>query len=138
MGGDFMGGENSRRRGLVDPDFALAYNPKNVRYCRRMRRAMTPAESRLWHEYLKFYPFRVLRQRPIDHYIVDFYCARLKLVIEVDGARHFTRDGRAYDATRTAVLRSYGLQVVRFSNDEVLYRWESVCRRLTALAPPPE
>jgi very-short-patch-repair endonuclease len=55
---------------------------------------MTPAEKRLWYGYLRAFKFRVLRQRPIDNFIVDFFCAQLKLVIEVDGEGHFTNDGR--------------------------------------------
>jgi very-short-patch-repair endonuclease len=55
---------------------------------------MTPAERKFWSGYLRTFKFRVLRQRPIDNFIVDFFCAQLKLVIEVDGESHFTNDGK--------------------------------------------
>ena len=91
---------------------------------------MTEAETKLWLGYLKKFKFRVLRQRPIDHFIVDFYCAALKLVIEVDGDRHFTTDGSAYDEERTQVLEGYGLSVIRFTNQEVLNNFDSVCQKI--------
>jgi len=53
---------------------------------------MTPAEKKLWYSYLRDFKFRVLRQKPINNFIVDFYCAKLKLVIEIDGDSHFTND----------------------------------------------
>ena len=72
----------------------------------------------------------MLRQRPIDNFIVDFYIASLKLVIEVDGASHFTEEGRARDAARTRILEGYGLRVVRFTNGEVMRNIEGVCEVL--------
>jgi len=73
---------------------------------------------------------RVLRQRPIDNLIVDFYCAKLKLVIEVDGESHFTEQGKQYDSQRTSILEGYGLKVVRFTNLEVLQDFAAVCEQL--------
>ncbi len=81
---------------------------------------MTQAEKALWYGYLKAFKFRVLRQRPIDHLIVDFYCPQLQLVVEVDGDSHSIGDGRERDLERTKVLEGYGLKVLRFTNDEVL------------------
>ena len=75
----------------------------------------------------------MLRQRPIDNFIVEFYCAALRLVIEIDGDSHFTEQGKAYDAERTSVLEGYGLVVVRFTNVEVLQDFEGVCWRLECL-----
>jgi very-short-patch-repair endonuclease len=97
---------------------------------------MTPAERQLW-EYLKHAPYRFLRQRPIDHFIVDFYCPALRLVIEVDGEQHYTEEGKAYDAERDTILQSYGLRVVRFRNEEVLRHFESVRRRIEAAFESP-
>ena len=97
---------------------------------------MTPAEKKLWYSYLRTFKFRVLRQRPIDNFIVDFFCAGLKLVIEVDGASHFTDEGRDYDWEKTQILEGYGLKVLRFTNDEVLQDWEGVCRRIEEKIPP--
>jgi very-short-patch-repair endonuclease len=77
-------------------------------------------------EYLRNFKYRVLRQRSIDNYIVDFYCAKLKLVIEVDGDSHFNEEAQAYDEQRTRILEGYGLRVLRFTNTEVLQNFEAV------------
>ena len=117
-------------------NFHLPYNPDLVAKARELRKNMTPAEKKLWYDYLRNFKFRVLRQRPIAFFIVDFYCAALKLVIEVDGDSHFTEAGRAYDTERTAILEGYGLKVIRFTNDEVLHNFEAVCDRLEGSIPP--
>jgi very-short-patch-repair endonuclease len=118
-----------------DTDFHLPYNRQLVEKAKELRKNMTPAEKRLWYGYLKTFKFRVLRQRPIDNFIVDFFCAQLRLVIEVDGESHFTDDGKDYDWERTQILEGYGLKVLRFSNDEVLQDWEGVCRRIEEEIP---
>ncbi len=117
-------------------NFHLPYNPDLVAKARELRKNMTPAEKKLWYEYLRNFKFRVLRQRPIAFFIVDFYCAALKLVIEVDGDSHFTEAGIAYDTKRTAILEGYSLKVIRFTNDEVLHNFEAVCDRLEGSIPP--
>lgn len=91
---------------------------------------MTTAEKKLWLHYLNQFKFRVLRQRPIDHFIVDFYCATLKLVIEIDGDSHYTIEGLAYDEERTQILEGYGLSIVRFTNQEVMNNFDAVCQRI--------
>lgn len=110
----------------------MPYNPALVEQARELRKNMTPAESKLWFCFLRNFKFRVLRQRPIDHFIVDFYCAALKLVIEVDGAEHFTVDGQACDDQRTQVLEGYGLTVIRFSNNHIENEFDSVCEKINA------
>jgi len=92
-----------------------------------MRRCPTPAEKKLWNLYLKSFRVRVLRQRPIDHFIVDFYCAALQLVIEVDGDVHESEQAQVYDEGRSKIFHSYGLQVVRVTNAEVLGEFDRVC-----------
>lgn len=114
--------------------FHLPYNSNLVEKARELRKNMTPAERKLWYGYLRTFKFRVLRQRPIAFFIVDFYCAALKLVIEVDGAYHFTEAGRIYDAKRTNILEGYGLTVIRFTNDEVLHNFDAVCDRIEGLS----
>jgi very-short-patch-repair endonuclease len=94
---------------------------------------MTAAERRIWYDYLRLQPVRVLRQRPIDNFIVDFYCASRKLVIEIDGDIHSVKDAEERDILRTEILESYGLTVVRFTNAEVLNEFESVCEKLNLL-----
>jgi very-short-patch-repair endonuclease len=114
-------------------DFHLPYNADLVFRARAMRKNPTPAERKLWQDYLRPLPVRTLRQRPIAHFIVDFYCAALRLVIEVDGDGHFTEEGRAYDAERSRILEGYGLRIVRFTNREVLEDFAGVCQRINAL-----
>ena len=99
-----------------------------------MRRNPTPAEKKLWEEYLKTFPHRVLRQRPIEHFIVDFYCAALRLVIEVDGAVHLSESAQSYDAERTNELEKYGLQVIRFTNEQVMSNFDRVCQQIAEIA----
>ena len=119
-----------------DTDFHLPYNQQLVEKAKELRKNMTPAEKRLWYGYLRTFKFRFLRQRPIDNFIVDFFCAQLRLVIEADGESHFTDDGKDYDWERTQILEGYGLKVLRFTNDEVLKDWEGVCRRIEEEIPP--
>ena len=112
------------------------YNSKLVDRSREFRKNATPAERVLWEKYLRRFPFRVLRQRPIANFIVDFYCAALKLVIEVDGDSHDSVLAQVYDAERTAVLEGFGLTVIRFTNDEVLGNFEGVCLQIEGMIPP--
>ena len=123
-------------RDRQDNNFYLPYNSDLVEKAKQLRKNMTAAEKKLWYGYLRTFKFRVLRQRPIAFFIVDFYCAALKLVIEVDGDSHFTEVGKAYDAERTRILEDYGLKVIRFTNDEVLNNFEGVCQRIESLIPP--
>ena len=94
---------------------------------RKLRRDMTPHERKLWYLFLRTYPVKIYKQRIIGKFIVDFYCASAKLVIEVDGSQHFEEFGREYDAMRTAFLESYGLRVVRYSNREIDREFRAVC-----------
>lgn len=86
---------------LNSTDFHLPYNPQLIARAKELRQNPTPAEKKLWQSCLRAFPLRVLRQRPIDHFIVNFYCAALKLVIEIDGESHFIDEAHAYDAERS-------------------------------------
>lgn len=126
-----------KQRGLISTGFHVPYNPRLMERARDLRRHMTPAESKLWFEYLQGFKYPVLRQKPIDNYIVDFYCAKLRLVIEIDGDSHFTDEGKSYDEERTIILESYGLRVLRFSNTDVQDNLEVVCRNIDGIPLPP-
>ena len=93
-----------------------------------LRQNMTRQEKHLWYDFLRYYPEKIYKQRIIDNFVVDFYCHRARLVIELDGAQHFTSQGKAHDAARTAVLEKYGIVVLRFSNNDVDKRFGNVCR----------
>ena len=97
---------------------------------RRLRREMTPHERKLWYLFLRQYPVKIYKQRIIGRYVVDFYCASAKLVIEVDGSQHYDPQGKAYDAERSGFLTDLGLRVLRFSNREIDREFRSVCEQI--------
>jgi very-short-patch-repair endonuclease len=119
------------------------YHDNLVALARVNRKNPTPAEYKMWSEILRrrqLTGFKFLRQKPIDGYIVDFYCAALALVIEIDGDSH--ADKVEYDNERTRILNAYDLQVIRYTNDEVLFNPQSVYLHLmeqirTRLEVPP-
>ena len=98
---------------------------------------MTLTERKPWNECLSLLEVRVYRQRPIDNFIVDFYCSSRKLVIEVDGDSHAVEDAKVYDQERTNVLNGYGLRVVRFTNQEVMSEFEGVVLKIAELVKTP-
>ena len=100
---------------------------------RKLRREMTPHERKLWYLFLKSYPIKIYKQRIIGKFIVDFYCASAKLVIEIDGSQHYEKQGLASDQERTAILESYGLKVVRYSNREIDREFSAVCEDIISL-----
>ena len=92
-----------------------------------LRHNMTRQEKHLWYDFLKNYPIKIYKQRIIDNFIADFYCHKAHLVIELDGSGHYTNEGVLRDETRTAILKQYGLFVLRFSNKDVDDNFEGVC-----------
>ena len=95
-----------------------------------LRKQMTKEERHLWYDYLKSYPVQFKRQYPIGCYIVDFYCYRGRLVVELDGAQHCEPSAVAYDRKRTEYLRQKGLYVLRFSNRDVMEQFRSICETI--------
>ncbi len=100
---------------------------------RRLRRDMTSHERKLWYLFFQKYPVKIYKQRIIGKYIVDFYCASAKLVIELDGSQHYETEGAAYDAERSQYLEAHGLKVLRFSNWDVDRNFREVCERIHAV-----
>ena len=103
------------------------FNTRNLNKAKRLRREMTKQERHLWYDFLKDYPVHFYRQRPIDGYIVDFFCFDASLVIELDGEQHGEPEALEYDRIRTEQLKSYGLTVLRFANGDVDRGFEGVC-----------
>ena len=97
---------------------------------RELRNHQTPEEKRLWYDFLRNYPEKILRQKIIDNYIVDFYCSKAKLAIELDGIQHFTKNGKAQDKARTEILEAHGVAVIRFKNEEVWQNFENICNEI--------
>jgi len=92
----------------------LPYNKALKARARELRNNPTMAENKLWHSCLKNHKYNFLRQKPIDNFIVDFYCSKLKLVIEIDGGTHLGDKDVLYDAKRTKILENYGLKFYAF------------------------
>ena len=97
---------------------------------RRLRREMTPHERKLWYLFLRKYPVKIYKQRIIGRFIVDFYCASARLVIELDGSQHYEPQGVARDSERSAFLTSLGLEILRFSNREIDRDFSGVCEQI--------
>lgn len=104
-----------------------SYNSDNINIAKALRKSMTKQEKHLWYDFLQKYPVKFYKQRPIDNYIVDFYCSKAKLVIELDGSQHYSEKGILSDSKRTAVLNQLGIEVLRFSNSDVNENFEGVC-----------
>ena len=105
----------------------IHYDHHNIKSARRLRKDMTPWERRLWYCFLNTYPVRFQRQKCLDHYIVDFYCFRAKLVIELDGGGHYEPEAVRKDEARTRALEQYGLKVLRLCNLDIDRNFEGVC-----------
>ena len=99
--------------------------PKVYRNASKLREKMTEPEIKLW-DYLKTNPlgYKFRRQHPIARYVLDFYCHKLRLSIEVDGGYHLKKEQREKDAKKTAYLKSVGITEYRFTNDEILNQFE--------------
>jgi len=102
-------------------------NPANKRNAQRLRREMTKEERHLWYDFFKTLGIQANRQKPIGPYIVDFYIASAKIVVELDGSQHIEQTGQAYDQARDRFLREQGLTVLRYANSEVNRNFRGVC-----------
>ena len=105
----------------------MYYDHKNTELSRKLRKEMTPWERKLWYCFLKGYPCRFQRQKPIGQYIVDFYCAKANLVIELDGGGHYNPEAQKKDKIRTDYLEEHGLKVIRFCNRDIDRNFYGVC-----------
>lgn len=103
------------------------HNSALTENARALRKNMTKEERHLWYDFLRDYPVRFLRQKVIDHYIVDFYCHEARLIIELDGSQHYEKEGLLKDKIRTERIESRGLTVIRIPNNEVNGNFEGVC-----------
>ena len=99
----------------------IPYNPKLRKYARKLRNKSTQSEIALWKNLKgkKVMGYDFHRQKPLDHFIADFYCYELKLVIELDGASHDFEDVQKKDARKQKRLESLGVTVIRFKDEEV-------------------
>ena len=104
----------------------IPYNKSLVANAKTLRKNMTPEEKRLWYTFLKRLPFTVKRQHNIENYIVDFYIAEKKIVIEVDGAQHSLPEHKEADRKRDSDLQVWNITVLRYSNDDIQNNFNAV------------
>ena len=108
----------------------IKYNPKLKERARELRKNSTLSEIKLWKALRagNMHGYKFNRQKPLDEFIVDFYCRKLKLVIEVDGESH--DDKKAYDHRRQRRLESLGLHVIRFYDHDVMNHLDGVLYKI--------
>ena len=109
------------------------YNKSNIPLAKALRKNMTPWERKLWYDFLRNYPVRFQRQKAIGNYIVDFYCAKAGLVIELDGGGHYTPEQAIKDEQRTKDLESMKLSVARICNLDIDRNFRGVCEYIDLL-----
>ena len=117
-----------KKRNLVYKGGHVPYNGALIERARDMRRKPTKEELILWNSYLRNHQLKFIRQKVIDHYIVDFYCPSKQLAIEIDGGIHKTKF--LYDKERTNILSLYGVKVIRIKNKDVLHDLGCVIKRI--------
>jgi very-short-patch-repair endonuclease len=93
----------------------------------KLRKSMTKEERKLWYDCLKKLPVSVNRQKVFGKYILDFYCASVKIAIELDGSQHYEVEGREKDKLRDAYLKENDVTVLRYSNRDVNLNFDVVC-----------
>ena len=103
------------------------YNKANISLAKTLRKNMTPWERKLWYEFLRNYPVRFQRQKAIGNYIADFYCAKARLIIELDGGGHYITKQTEKDMIRTKELESMNLKVIRVCNLDIDRNFYGVC-----------
>ncbi len=106
------------------------YNRKLTENAKKLRRNMTKEERHLWYDFLRGLPEMVHRQKSIGPYIVDFYIASAKIVIELDGGQHFEEAGREKDSRRDAYLAENDIIVLRYSNADISKNFQGVCEHI--------
>lgn len=105
----------------------LPQNKELKSFAKKLRNKATRHENRLWYEFLRDYPVQFNRQMIILNYIADFYCAKARLVIELDGSQHYTEEGVSRDVAREELLKALDLEVLRFSNLDIDKSFDGVC-----------
>lgn len=113
------------------------HNSVLVSFSQQLRKEMTKEERHLWYDFLSSLPFRFRRQKIINRYIVDFFCASANLIIELDGSQHYDEAGRQHDELRDIELSNLGFTVLRYSNLDIQQNFQSVCQDIWNHLPMP-
>ena len=103
-------------------------NPKLTTLAQNLRKEMTKEEKHLWYDFLQKLPVTINRQKVIGKYIADFYCAKAKLVIELDGRQHYDEEGREADRIRDMYLNELQISVARYTNRQIRENFLGVCK----------
>ena len=109
------------------------HNPALTKNAKTLRKNMTKEERHLWYNFLRSYPIRFLRQKVIDDYIVDFYCSKARLIVELDGSQHYEEKYLLKDKIRTEIIERRNLTVIRIPNNEVNNNFKGVCEYIDLL-----
>ena len=106
--------------------------PDIFKKAKELRKIETEAEKTLWSKLSKYQilGLQFRRQHPINRFIADFYCAKVKLVIEVDGGIHDIPEYQDYDIARSEILNDFGITVIRFSNEQILEDLENTINEI--------
>lgn len=123
------------RRGAGE--VAIMADEQDTKIARKLRQQQTPQEVKVWARLRdrKFLGYKFRRQVPLGSYVVDFYCAEKKLVLEIDGGHHMQQ--QTQDQQRENFLRSQGYQILRFWNSEIEQNLEGVFERILQVLQTP-
>jgi len=105
----------------------ILHNNELTGYSQKLRKEMTKEERHLWYDFLTSLPYTIKRQETIGQYIIDFYCSKAKLAIELDGSQHYERTGKRSDEVRDHRLNALGIKVLRYSNLDINRNFRGVC-----------
>ena len=106
---------------------SYSYNKNLVKNAQSLRKNMTPEEKHLWYDFLKDLPITVNRQKNIENFILDFFIAKNKIAIEIDGRQHTGEEEKKKDDIRDTQLKNLGITVLRYSNRSIRHNFDQVC-----------
>ena len=106
------------------------YNKDLKGISQTLRKNMTKEEKHLWYDFLRKHKYSFQRQRPVADYVVDFYCPKLKLAIELDGSQHYSDEGLVKDKKRDAVLEKLGIFTLRIKNYDINTNFVNACKSI--------
>lgn len=98
-----------------------------LKLARTLRQNMTRHEKKLWYGFLRIHPVKFYKQRIIERYIVDFYCDKARIAIELDGSQHYEESAQKHDVIRTCQIGRYDILVLRYYNQQIDRNFRGVC-----------
>jgi very-short-patch-repair endonuclease len=110
--------------------------PAIFKLAKELRKAETEAEIILWSKLNRnqILGLQLRRQHPINIFIADFYCVRIKLLIEVDGSIHEITEYQEHDQSRSEILNDFGITVIRFTNEQIIEEIDSIIEQIKTVA----